>query len=87
MQNQVLKLEFGLAKLLSKVPMGWIRMNLIHLTESAFDYAEAVYQEDAHLIDPLAVKRKIFYILIEPLFTVRRVQVKTRSTRLWYTEY
>lgn len=59
LRNQVLKLEFALAKILSKVPMGWIRMNLIHLSESAFDYAAVVYQEDAHLIDPLAVKRKM----------------------------
>ena len=57
--KQVLKLELALAKLLSKVPMGWIRMNLIHLSKSAFDYAEAVYREDEHLIDPLVVKRKM----------------------------
>jgi hypothetical protein len=59
LKNQVLKLEYALAKILSKVPMGWIRMNLIHLSKSAFDYAEVVYQEDEHLIDPLAVKRKM----------------------------
>ena len=62
LQKQVLKTEFVLEKLLSKIPMGWIRMNLIHLSKCAFAYADAVYKTEKHLIDPIEVKRKILDI-------------------------
>lgn len=52
-------LETAMSYLFSKIPLGWIRLNLIHTTESAFDYAQATFQEDKHLIDPSVVKKKM----------------------------
>ena len=71
--------------LFSKVPVGWIRMNLAHLAETGIDYISNVYLIEDHRIDPDVVREQmeVFQSLYEDTLNPDRIIVKNFKQSLF----